>query len=446
MSINYTISIFKDLISKYQTFESLSKYLESDEGGLLKITEFENGVCIIRYEKGVSKMELAHVKWFRSVVWNTEQNYPICISPPRASSNEFPCTKMQDLIDANIQCQEFMDGFMINCFKICNDTNIYYSSRSKLGATGKFYSDKTFKDLFNESFSYARFGRKPYFDDINNDITDSLINSDIIEPNSKLNEVSTFYSYLVQHPEHRVVTPIPNDGYAVYDVYSGIVYRDGTIKINDGVFSKSYMENSNVEIPRIKSEGCPKTEIEDNLQNENKEKESENGIGESENLIQEFIHKLFSEKDWKFQGVVFKDSTGNRWKFRSDKYTHVKNLRGNTNIPTKRFAQLFQQNLVKQYLEYYPEDINTMMCSINIFNIIIHIQTLYKQVHIEKSLSIDEVDKIFHPHLYTIHGIYLTKLRGGNKSVCLNDVYDYINKLPWQRTMHLLNYHLANSI
>lgn len=443
MSINYTISVFKDLISKYQSFESLSKYLESEDGGLLKIAESENGVCIIRYEKGVSKMELPHVKWFRSVVWNTEYNYPICISPPRASTDEFPYTKMQDLIDANIQCQEFMDGFMINCFKVCNDDNIYYNTRSKLGATGKFYSDKTFRDLFNESFSYARFGRRPYYDDINNEITDSLINADITAPNSELNEVSTFNSYLVQHPEHRVVTPIPNDGYNVYDVYSGVVYRDGTVKINDGVFSKSYMEILNVGIPRIKSEN------EDNLQNENKEKESESeskSKQESENFVQDFIQKIFSEKDWKFQGVVFKDSNGNRWKFRSDKYTHVKNLRGNTNVPIKRFAQLFQQNLVKQYLEYYPEDINTMMCNIYIFNMIIHIQNLYKQVHIEKSISINEVDKIFHPHLYTIHGIYLTKLRGENKTVCMNNVYDYINNLPWQRTMHLLNYHLANNV
>ncbi len=431
MSINYTISVFKDLVSKYQTFEDLSKYLESEDGGLLKLTEFGGGVCIIRYEKGVSKMELPHVKWFRSVVWNTEKNCPICISPPKSSSEEFPYTNLQELSDNNILCQEFMDGFMINCYKVCNDSTVYYNSRSKLGATGKFYSDKTFRELFNESYSYARYDRKPYYDTINDEIVDNYISNDIASPNSELNEVATFYSYLVQHPEHRNVTPISEDGYRVYDVYSGVVYGDGTVKINDGVFSKNSAENSSIGIPSL---GVRKTES-------GTPKNSESGTS-----IQEFIQTLFSEKDWKFQGVVFKDSNGNRWKFRSEKYTHVKNLRGNTNVPTKRFAQLFQQNLVKQYLEYYPEDTTTMMCNMYIFNIIVYLYTLYTQVHIEKSLDIMDVDKIFHPHLYTIHGLYLTKLRGEHKSVTINDVYDYISKLPWQRTTHLLNYYLVNSV
>lgn len=424
-NISYNVYVFQELINKYSSFESLKEYLESENGGLLKFTDFQNDMCIIKYEKGVSKMDIPYVKWFRSVVWNIKTNTPISVAPPKSTVSEFPYTTLKNAIDAGIVCEEFLDGFMINCFKVINDDTNYYSTRSKLGATGNYYSSKTFKELFNESFSYSRLGK---FNEYSNTITNEFISYDIESPVYELNEISRFYSYLVQHPEHRVVTPIDENGYKVYDILSGIVYSDGSVKMIDGVFSKPSSLSSHIEIPKI-----------------NLKSESESNSEKSES-VHEFIQSLISEKDWKFQGVVFKDSNGNRWKFRSEKYMAVKSLRGNTNYPSQRFAQLFEQNLIKQYLEYYPEDSTIFtICNMYLISIIIHIHELYCKVHIHKSIGIDEVNKIYHPHLYTLHGIYLSKLRNESKKVTLNDVYDYIHKLPWQRTQFLIdNYIICN--
>ena len=414
-NISYKLSVFQELIDKYSTFESLREYLESENGGLLKFTDFhENGLCIIKYEKGVSKFEIPYVKWFRSVVWDTKTNKPVCIAPSKSSNSELPYETLSDLENADIVCEEFLDGFMINCFRLVNDDTIYYTTRSKIGATGNFYSSRSFKELFNEAFSYSRLGK---FTEYNDNVTHDFVSYDIKTPNSELNEVATFYSYLVQHSEHRAVTPIINNNYKVYDVLSGVVYGDGSVQINDGVFSKPIPLASSIEIPKI------------SLKAKKTEKES----------VQEFTQSLFSEKDWKFQGIVLKDSNGNRWKFRSDKYMAVKSLRGNTNYPSQRFAKLFTENLIKQYLEYYPEDSTIFtMCNMYLITIIMHIYDLYYKVHVTKSIGIEEVDKIYHPHLYTLHGIYLSVLRSQCKKVELNDVYDYINKLPWQRVAFLI--------
>ena len=111
MSIQYEITHFRELLQLYPDWNSLHTYLESEEGGSFCVCDKqENGHCLIRYEKGSSNMNLPHSRWFRSVVWNTNTNRPICIAPPKASTSVIP--------ENGFICEELLDGFMINCFKV----------------------------------------------------------------------------------------------------------------------------------------------------------------------------------------------------------------------------------------------------------------------------------------------------------------------------------------
>jgi hypothetical protein len=143
MPIQFELSVFKDLIEKYPSWEELQKFLESNEGGLFRVVDKDdNGFCLIRYEKGTTKMDLPHSKWFRSVVWNTKTNKPVCVAPPKAASQDFSFSTLKEVEDAGVVCQELYEGFMINCFRIVGDETLYITSRSKLNAAGKFYSEK----------------------------------------------------------------------------------------------------------------------------------------------------------------------------------------------------------------------------------------------------------------------------------------------------------------
>jgi hypothetical protein len=141
MLINYQNNVFKGLIERYSTWDELHTYLESEEGGLFRIVDKneENGFCLIRYEKGTSKMDLPHNKWFRSVVWNTKTNRPVCVAPPKAATHELSFKTFKEVTDEGVVCQELLDGFMINCFRIAGDKTLHITSRSKLNAAGKFY-------------------------------------------------------------------------------------------------------------------------------------------------------------------------------------------------------------------------------------------------------------------------------------------------------------------
>jgi len=429
MSFQFELNIFKDIIEKYPVWDELHKYLESENGGLFKIIDSnEDGFCLIRYEKGITKMDLPHSRWFRSVVWNTKTNQPLCIAPPKASTEEFPYKTFKEVSDAGVLCQELFEGFMINCFKVVGDKRLHITSRSKLNAAGNFYSKKSFRELFIESYM-----------NINNcqDYTESYIqdNSDEIDsPDSSKKEVSIFYSFLVQHKEHQIVKLNTNN--SIYLVHKGVVYEDGHVEIFDSPKTEKgilNIENLTLEHKNMKDSYLKITT-------------QENNINDDLSEVSRWIKNELLDRDYLFQGLVFKDVFGNRWRFRSEKYMAVKTLRGNSPSIIERFAQLYTQNLIGKYLEYYTEDIIhmtiIMMCMDGIIKII---YDNYVDLHILKTKKADEVDKMFLPHLYNIHGIYLSNLKPNNKKINFDEIKVYFHKQPWQRLVFLIKKIIAKA-
>jgi hypothetical protein len=410
MSFQYINNIFKDLIDKYPSWNEFSSYIESNEGGLFRIIDKnENGLCIIRYEKGVSNMTLPHSKWFRSVVWDTRKNIPVCIAPPKAV-DEFRFNTFDDLINDGIVCQEYLEGVMINCFKLANDDTIYITSRSKLDAAGKFYSEKTFKELFMEAYSST-------YDDVLK-----------LESPKDVNEYAIFYSFLVQHKEHRIVKNIDKNN--VYLIHRGVVYNDLSVKIDDS--------------PSCQTCNIPSISFDDDIV-KGSYAEIVSRLNNTDNQVLKWVkNKLFSES-WQFQGIVFKDKTGNRWRFRSEKYAAVRALRGNSSNIVERFSQLYCQALVNKYLEYYPDECIPMTTHMMFMNSIIRLlHHYYTELHITKTITTDKIDKMYLPHLYNIHGMYLSKLRPENKRVDLVQITLYIHKQPWQRIAFLIKKAVQN--
>ncbi len=414
MSFQFEVDTFKELIDKYPVWEDLKKYLESEDGGLFRVVDKdENGICLIRYEKGTSKMNLPHSKWFRSVVWNTNTNRPVCIAPSKAEIDEMPQKSINEILDAGMICQEYLEGFMINCFRIAGSDKVYITSRSKLNAAGKFYSQKSFRELFIEAYLDTKHGSKCEKCD-ENDIQ-------IRKPDETTGEVAVFYSFLVQHTEHRIVKK--NLENHVYLIHTGTVFNDGNVKIIDSpeLFDKPSIKNIEIK----KEQKGTYAQIA-SLSTELSE-------------VDKWIKNIIQDNDWQFQGVVFKDNKGNRWRFRSEKYMAVKALRGNSANIMERFAQLYTQNLVMKYLEYYDEESMAMALKLMFFDAIIKtMYSNYVNLHITKSLTVNDIDKVYLPHLYSIHGIYLSQLRPDGKRMTIDTIREYFHKQPWQRIVFLM--------
>lgn len=390
----FTVSVFKNLVERFSEWEALRAFLESEEGGQLRIVDqsAEHHLALIRYEKGVSNVELPHMKWFRSVIWDTQANRPVSVAPARSSS--LPIHRPLPLVEegSGWTCEEFLDGFMIQCFRIQKEgewSPVEIATRSKLDASGTFYSSKSFRALFLEA--------------IGGDLSDKV--APFSETESSFAPIAVSYSYLVQHAENRIVTPIDPGVPRAVLIQRASIQPCGTVVFEDQLGH----------VPRVEGILC------------------------GEGTLEERLQALFASHPWSYQGVVVKDDTGLRWKFRSDKYNQVKALRGNHPNSLNRYAYLYTQNLVETYLSFYPEDaFSFSFQSVSLQQIVTEIHRMYVEIHVRKQATLTSFDKMYHPHLYQLHKIFLTKLRPAGRHLTNSDIHLYFHGQPWQRIAFLI--------
>ena len=353
-STTYTVSCFKDLIATYPTWSELRPYLDSNNMIINYETEAETSrYCIIRYNKKVdSSSVLANgwKRWFRSVVWDTELNRPVCVAPAKACEGKAP---------EGLKAEQYLDGFMFNTWKnAAGEKQI--STRSSIGATGTFHSKKSFAVLINEAI-------------------EATPAADLV-----VDEKYTFSSFVAQHPENRMISPV--DTPRVWLVHSGYVEADGTVVLLD-------------------SDKLPAPVV---------------------------------DATWKVQGTVYKDGNGNRWRVRNSAYLMVKSLRGNDVRPDVRYVRLRQQRMLDTYLYYYPEEAEAFKkYETSVQGITQQLYDLYVKSHIRKEGQ-DVVEPIFKPHVYALHGHYLSVLKPKGFFIRLKEVTEYIDKLPWQRLVFMM--------
>jgi len=400
MAFSYDLSVFSALRETYPTWDAFRAYMESEEGGRFRIVEeHPSGLCLLRYEKGVSSMTAPHAPWCRSILWDRTTHLPVSIAPPKACSEAIPYATMGDATEAGAVCQEMLDGWMIQAFRRAGDPTLYLASRSHLHATGTFYSPRSFRELFLES----------YLGTTSTTGTEEALQADPFfeSPCVEKGETAVFYSFLVQHKDHRVVSPIKENRTLL--IHKGVVHTTGLVTITDDPLSIMGMPHTCVD---------PTTPL------------------ASWNAAH------LSSLSWEHQGIVWKDRTGRRWRYRSPAYELVRSLRGNHASAVDRYAQLYTQNLAQMYLQYFFED----SVPFSFFRALLQriskeIFQAYMDVHVYRNTTRDKVLTLYHPHLYQLHHIYRTQLRpmdGRMNSVTLQK---YLYSLPWQRISFLLRQH-----
>ena len=354
----------------------MKTYLTSEEGGKFSVRDCENTpFAIIRYKRGESILgENGH--WLRSVMWNKETNLPVCVSPRKANTGMPP-------VGTPLHLEEFYDGVMVNVFRILGpDGNIgeeHITTRSQYGAGGTFYSQKTFKELFGEV------GRPPVWPA-----------KDL--PTEEF--PATFMSYVLQHPEHRVVASVSSP--KVIMVECGKVAADGTV-----VYSEPFYKY------------VPPTTF------------------ASEKEMNEHIRTESIHRGWRWQGLVFRDAVGNRWRIRSSTYSYLRKMRGNEAKPLDRFLRLRSTNSVTEYLKHYGEerqvfwDFETTLrrCTKEIYDSYVAVH----KSHEKKLADLPQPDKTV---VFKLHSHFLANLRPQSKSVRMQDVIDLVNALPlWEQAL-----------
>ena len=377
-----TLSTFSNWTSTYKTWPELKAWLQTSEPGIDIIESEDSAYAILRNSKekegeaAIAEDAVSETAQLcRSVVWDTEANLPCCVAPFAARRDQ----KVPS--DSELRLEDFVEGVMINVFRARGDAETHVTTRSKLDADGSFYSERSFRELFEEAMD----AKRTSLDEI-----EKLIGA----PNDDV--AATFITMVLAHPEHRVVRTVEQAN--LWAIYRGTVANDGTVSFFTEDLPVSWR---------------PKTY-------------SLTFKGEFAELKAKF-EEIKSSKPWFWQGLVVHSGL-QRWRFRNAEHDRVrKELRGTESNSFGRFLRLRFQKRVQEYLRIYQEDNHDFQGFERDYRVLT--KTLYAwycKVHKEHSVAFKALPKSVQPLVFDLHKFYLGTLRPVNKTLHMVEVIDWI--------------------
>jgi hypothetical protein len=363
------------------------------------ITKNNNKYHIIRYYKEMMAVDMIPTTGLlRSVIINNK-NRVVSFAPPKSISYDSFVCKYPEKCDS-IVAEEFVEGTMINVF--WDETSGLSGSweiatRNTVGGEVSFYKCKEKTPTFREMFLEA-----------------------VEKNNFELNMLNPMYcySFVLQHPDNRIVVPFKNVQLYLVEVYE-IVHTEGN-KVN--VFSLDLNIVKNVGQWYTTTIKFPK--IYDFI--------------EYEDLKNEYASMNTS---YEILGVVIKNKdTGERCKIRNPVYEYVRHLRGNQPKVQYQYLELRKEGKVGDFLKYYPEvkkEFSYFRDRLHDFTNILHQN--YISCYIKKEKPLKEFPEHFRTHMFCIHKIYMDELKPKNEYVNNSVVINYVNKLHPSLQMYSLN-------
>ena len=376
------------------------------ESNILKLNKVEcrtanNSVyTVVRYDKPFLSCDLiATYGLCRSIVINAN-NKVVAFAPPKSIQCD---TFIKNYPEGheNIVAEEFVEGTMVNVFwddSIGVTGGWEIATRNTVGATSSFYKGvgkKTFRDMFLEAASNTRL------------VLDNL-------------DKQLCYSFVLQHPENRIVVPFKTQQLYLVGVYSIHNEVGNThVKVYDPYDYKDvfFALNTTVQLPTRYS------------------------FDSYADLVDRFGSM---NTPYHLVGVVLHNmGSGERTKIRNPVYEQVRSLRGNQPKLQYQYLALRKEGKVSDFLNFYPEnkkEFSGFRDQLHLFT-----NTLfsnYISCHIKKEKPLIEFSEQYRTHMYNIHNKYLTELREQKQVVTKSIVIDYVNNLHPSLLMYCLNFHM----
>lgn len=382
-------TVFCELISTYPTWAALSTYLKSAEGGALRVDDFstpENPFAVIRYMKGRSDMTIPHVRSFRSVVWDTLENRPASVTSFKSHTGE---TLPTDRSVTDFELEYFMDGVMIGMFwdKYNNMWRIH--TRSTLDARCRYFSQtKTFATMFSEAIGEYR------------------------ETMEKSLNTNTSYTWILQHPENRIVVPVKSP--RVYCVQAVNLMSNGGVTI-------TAVPEAAFPAPKVALAAPTWDKIRDLLVDWNRR----------------FSHGI--------QGLVAKAGF-DRYKVRTTGYNVVRRRRGNSARRDFLWLSEWRAGTLPAYLAVFPEErdmANTMIARWKqATNDVYH---WYVSIFKARDTPKHHIPPKYRPLVYGLHNEYMNTLKPAGKSVDWKACLGYMNNRDTAQMLFVMNWDLRQT-
>ena len=347
---------------------------------------------IVKYNKEFLSSDLISTYGLlRSVILSSSQI--VGFAPPKSISGEDFMTKYPT-ITATLVAQEFIEGTMINVFFDSVNYCWRISTRNTVDAEVSFYkcSNKTFNQMFNEACL------------INN------LNIQSLNP-------KYCYSFVLQHPENRIVVPFKTAQLFLVAVYEICQTEDSALVKEIDLNELMREQVWTVRIPET-YEFTTYTEL---------------------------INKFASPNTpYDILGIVVKNvETGERTKFRNPIYEEVRQLRGNQPKLQYQYLCLRHSGKLSEFLKYYPEsksDMSKFRDQVHMFTNTLHQN--YISCYVRKEKPLKEYPDQYRTHMFKLHEMFKNDLRPNNLFVTNTVAINYVNMLHPSLLMYCLNHHL----
>ena len=375
------------------------------ESKILKLQQIEcrtsnkQKYSVIRYMKEYLCLDMIPTYGLcRSVILNSANNV-VGFAPPKSiPSDSF--IKMYPEKRDHLVAQEFIEGTMINAFwdpSVGLTGSWEISTRNTVGATSSFFkgaNQKTFRTMFLEAMSAINLS----LDSLNKDLC---------------------YSFVLQHPDNRIVVPFKKP-----DLYLVAVYH---IKIVDGnwlvlSYPMSDLKNYNWGPATIKFPEVYEWKT-----------------------YTELIEKYASmNTSYSVMGVVvYNNLTGERMKIRNPVYEQVRSLRGNQPKLQYQYLSLRKEGKVADFLKFYPEhkkEFSSFRDQVHLFTNTLFAN--YISCYVKKEKPLKEFSDQYRIHMFNIHKNYMDELREKKLFVTNTIVINYVNNLHPSLLMYCLNFQM----
>lgn len=372
----FVCSVFVELLQRFSTWSALRTFLVSEEGGFLRIIEQQDSpLVLIRYTKEVSRFcDRPWVPWFRSVVWNTVTNQPVCIGPRKSVETVErpfpvqPCT---------LQVEEFVEGTTLSCF-LDEQGKLTWTTRSSLGACHGFYNTTTFREMADDALDAMGISRK--------ELRYQLVKNGF-----------SCASFVLQHPAHARIQAVECPSLTL--LHFAVIHPNGSFTILDTPLSWP---------PTFENWG---PRIYEPLENDE--------------TMQWRLGRMMKRKPQDWQGLVFREGD-HRWRIRTPTFEHLFELRGNESRSEERYMRLCIQNSLEEYLSWWPDEqllFNRLGPMLN--QILSDIYSCYCAVYKRKTMLLTDVPAPLQRPLRELNTIYQTYLRQCGEIVTNRTVYSY---------------------
>jgi len=280
-------------------------------------------------------------------------------------------------MSTGVRVEEFLEGVTVNCF-VDHDGKLVWTTRSSLGAQTGFYGTKTFAEMIQEALTAL-------------DVSEANIVAWL-----SVSKTSKSASFVLQHPDHRLIQTIQTPSLTLVQVVS--IDAEGRVEMDDMLLDTAPFSR-----PVVYEALAADTTALDRIQ------------------------AMSSSKPPSWQGLVFRGSYGERWRVRNISYMILRALLGKEARDEERFARLRKDRQIPLFVQFWADKAGAFQTyETNLRELTRMLNAEYTAVHKLKIRELSEVPSVLRSHVWQLHSRYITE----KTPIQLTTVIQYVNTLP----------------